>query len=228
LSFREEGVKSWQNDFEYEVLPNGRCRRLGPVQEKQELSIIERFREQHHAVARMFAAGFSDSMIRQKTGISLRRLTLLWNDPSFQELIAVYSQRVEDKWNENIDVYLDLGMSNMLRAEAQIAEHIEKAEEADELLPLGMLNKISQDRADRFGYSKHTIHHHEHDFATALDKAIARSGKQIEGRAAEVKPLALPHPREVQEVSSPPPSPAPSGPRSFSAVLNPIKRRKVA
>ena len=206
------------------------------VEELRELSIVERFRESHHAVAKMFASGMPPDQIRQRTGYSTRRLTLLFGDPSFQELIAVYAQRVDERWNANLDTFLDLGMGNMIRAEAQIAEHLDKSEDTGELLPLGALDRISQGRADRFGYSKHAIVEHKHDFAAMLDKAIARSGKaevmkQIEGRATEVPPKVstLPAPPEVQ----PEPSPVRkasgiAGPRSFAAILEPVKRRRVA
>ena len=205
------------------------------VEELPVLSVIERFRESHHAVAKMFASGMPPDQIRQRTGYSIRRLTLLFGDPSFQELIAVYAQRVDERWNANLDTFLDLGMGNMIRAEAQIAEHLDKSEDTGELLPLGALDRISQGRADRFGYSKHAIVEHKHDFAAMLDKAIARSGKgeamkQIEGRATEVSPMpTLPAPLEVQ----PEPSYVRSksgiaGPRSFASVLEPVKRRKVA
>ena len=201
---------------------------MSQVEEVRELNVWQRFREEHHAVARMIAAGLSDSMIRQRTGRSIRRLTLLRADPSFQELIAVYSQRVEEKWDENLDTFLDLGMGNMIRAEAQIAEHLDKCEDTGELLPVGVLDRISQGRADRFGYSKHTVLHHNHDFASALDRAIARSGKaepkQIEAQATSeaLNQPALPAPPE--RVGAPPQSPA----RSLSSVLSPIKRRRVA
>ena len=172
---------------------------MSQVEEVRELNVWQRFREEHHAVARMIAAGLSDSMIRQRTGRSIRRLTLLRADPSFQELIAVYSQRIEEKWDENLDTFLDLGMGNMIRAEAQIAEHLDKCEDTGELLPVG-----------------------------TLDRAIARSGKaepkQIEAQAAPavLNQPALPAPPE--RVGAPPQSPA----RSLSSVLNPIKRRRVA
>lgn len=200
----------------------------------EELSIIERFREQHHAVAKMFASGMTPWMIRQRTGISMRRLTLLWNDPSFQELVKVYGKRVEEKWNANLDTYLDLGMSNMILAESQIAERLDDSMNAGaEPIPLAMLDKISQGRADRFGYSKHSVMEHKHDFASLLDGAIARSGKAkevklIEGQANQGAPRELTaSPSEGESKSEPLSRPA-ARPRSFAQVLNPIKKRKVA
>ncbi len=189
-----------------------------------ELSVVERFRESHHAVARMFASGLTPSMIRQKTGYSQRRLTLLWNDPSFQELIAVYAKRIGEVWDATVDAYVDLGVANMLRAEAQLAEHLDQSEETGELLPVGALDRISQGRADRFGYSKHSTIEHKHDFASMLDKAIERSDKAkvIEGQAQQVLPTSVQPATQEAGTSL---APTKSRPRSFVSVLSNKKRR---
>ena len=192
---------------------------------EKQLSIIEQYKESHHAVAKMFACGMVPAMIRRQTGYSMRRLTLLWSDPTFQELIAHYRARVEEKWEQNVDAYTDLAVGNMIAAERQISDKLAEADDLGETLPTRELIAIASDRADRFGYSKHTVHHHEHDFAAALDRAIARSGKaepkQIEEQALEVHPAQpMPPLREAQIIPA-----VKSEPRSFSAVL---KRRKVA
>ena len=190
--------------------------------------VIEHYREHHHAVASMVAAGMTPAMIRRKTGISTHRLTLYMADPTFNELVVQKAKIIEEKFEENIDTYLDLGVSNMILAETMVSEHLHQAIDREELLPIGTLDRISQGRADRFGYSKHTVLHHNHDFASALDRAIARSGKaepkQIEAQAAPavLNQPALPAPPE--RVGAPPLSPA----RSLSSVLSPIKRRRVA
>ncbi len=192
------------------------------IEEIRKLSLIEQFRAQHHAIARMFAAGMTKSMIHQRTGISFRRLTLYEADPSFQELIMQKAQ--ESETFADVDAWHDSAMSNMILAEAQIAEHLERAEEHGELLPVGILDRISQGRADRFGYSKHSNVTVRHDFAAELDRAIERSGKAgelklIEGR---VEHPFTPVPQEAPKASPPPLTP-PSEPRSFATVL----RRKV-
>lgn len=198
--------------------------------EVERLDLIQRFREPHHAVAKMFAMDMTPGMIRQRTGYSNHRLTILWNDPSFQELIANYRKRIDEEWSSNVDMYLDLGMANMIRAESQIAEHLDKSEDTGELMSPGILNKISQDRADRFGYSKHAVIEHKHDFASLLDRAIARSGKanevkQIEGSVVEV---SIPPPAPRERVETRPAVEAPRSSRTFAEILRPVKRRKVA
>lgn len=150
----------------------------------QPQSMLQRYRDSHHQIAEMFALGMTPSMIRRQTGISMHRLSLYAGDPAFNELIAQKQSRLAEKTEAAADAYLDAAIANMLRAERQIMDHLDEAEEKGELLPVNILDKISQGRADRFGYSKHSTMKVEHDFATALDRAIARSGKgeTIEGR----------------------------------------------
>lgn len=203
------------------------------VQVIGEKSLIQKYRDSHHAVAKMVAIGATPSFIRQHTGYSTRRLSLLAADPTFQELVRFYSQRVEEKFEENLDTYLDLGMANMIRAEAQIAEHLDKSEEeGGELLPVAALDRISQGRADRFGYSKHNIVEHKHDFAAMLDKAVERSNK---AKVIEGTIIGAPSPGERPAGSSAPlPPTATEDPkpqavrRSFNFVLEQVKKRKIA
>ena len=182
--------------------------------DKHELSVIERFRESHHTIARMFAAGMTPAMIRRNTGISMRRLTLMWNDPTFQELIEILRRRYNEKFDEAVDTYRDLSFGNMIESELQVQDHLAEARERGELVPLPHLLKITSDRADRLGYSKHHIVDHRHDFASALDRAIARSAKVIDGAVVAVLPAP---PAQV----SPQMQPAPS----FS---NALRRRQIA
>ena len=157
-------------------------------------------------------------MIRRNTGISIRRLTLLLGDPSFEALIASYAERVAEKWDENVDKYLDLGLGNMILAEAQIAERLNDALDG-EPVPLLTLDRISQGRADRFGYSKHAVIHHNHSFDEQLERAIARGKPKeiedkgpplIEGQVVQsILPESAPNPPPVPQAKAPvPPSPA--------------------
>ena len=102
--------------------------------DKHELSVIERFRESHHTIARMFAAGMTPAMIRRNTGISMRRLTLMWNDPTFQELIEILRRRYNEKFDEAVDTYRDLSFGNMIESELQVQDHLAEARERGELV----------------------------------------------------------------------------------------------
>ena len=198
-----------------------------------DLTIIERFREGHHAVARMIAAGMTPSMVRQRTGYSTRRLTLLMGDSAFNDLIAHYAKRLHAQWDVEDDIYATMMTANRIRAEFTVTEHMDRAEDSGELIPLAMADKISQSRADRQGYGKHSTITHNHDFAAALDRAIERSGmKTID---AEVSPALVAPDAPVAESLSQapqgteervlPPPPSPPLRADFAVVL---KRRRLA
>lgn len=199
---------------------------------------LDRYRESHHAVARLVAIGATHDHIRRQTGVSFIRISRLLNDPSFGELVAQYRKKIDDTWNKNVDQYLDLGMSNMIRTESMIQDQLDEADEHDEKIPLLTLNRLSQDRADRFGYPKTSQVEHKHDFATLLDRAIERSGKAkevkvIEASAVEVSEQRQPHASpplisstgsEGQQTAKP--KAPPPGPNIVAALT--AKRRRVA
>lgn len=181
---------------------------LALVVEKRPLSesraggnILQRLRDPHHRVARLIASGLKLTEVAELTGRSYAGLHLLNRDPAFNELVATYRGKVNAAWEREQDEYAQLATRNMLKAEAQIAEKLEAAEENNETLPTRDLIAISRDAADRFGYGKRQTNLNVNaDFASLLEKAIARSGKggppspvTIEGRAlssASQSPLA--------------------------------------
>lgn len=146
-----------------------------------------RFRESHHAVARWFAMGCTISKVCDLTGYSRRRLQILLFDPAFKNLISDYKNNHDPEWRQDIDTYDRLQRHNMIQAEMQISERLEAADEGGDPLPVAILDRISQSRADRTGYSKHSKHTIEHSFAERLDAAIERSNK---ARLIEAQPLA--------------------------------------
>lgn len=194
--------------------------------------IIERFRETHHAIARMVAAGMTPAMIRRYTGVTQRRLTLQLADPAFNDLIAYYAKKLHERLDFEDDIMGAMLRANAIRAEFTVQEHFEEAADRGELVPLMQADKISQERADRIGYGKHSTIQHNHDFATALERAITRSGKSeemkiIDVKASAVSSLAAPLPSVVVEPAQPPPEAEAIGkpqPPSFAGVL----RRRVA
>lgn len=144
--------------------------------------VTQRFRDPHHRVARLFAAGLRVNEIMERAGYSYQRINTLQADPAFQDLIAKYRLKVDAEFVRNQDEFYEAATSNMRKAEAMLAEKLEIAEEAGELLPTRDLIAISADRMDRFGYGKKQTNLNVNaDFASLLEKAIARSGKTIEG-----------------------------------------------
>lgn len=145
--------------------------------------VAQRLRDPHHRLARMIAMGHKLTVAAAMAGYSYNRAVMFNNDPAFVELVAQYRVIVNESFKEEVDEYMQLATSNMVKAERQIAEHLEQADEDGELLPLKSLDMISQGRMDRFGYGKKQTNLNVNvDFAAQLEKARGRSTKVIEGR----------------------------------------------
>lgn len=138
----------------------------------------QRFRDPHHQVARLFAMGLRMNEVVERCGYSYNRVYQLHSDPAFQDLIAKKRTVVDEAFVEKADEFAETAIANMRKAERMIAERLEKADEEDIDIPLKTLVDISGDRMDRFGYGKRQTNVNiNDDFASALEKAIVRSGK---------------------------------------------------
>lgn len=179
----------------------------------------QKLRDSHHMIARLAATGLRPNKIAEQTGYSYQRVRDLLDSPAMQELVAKYRLRVDESFIENTDEFFSAATSNMLIAERMIADTLAEADASGELPSLRTLDAISQGRADRFGYPKKTHQTNVNiDFAAQLEKAIARSGKTIEGTSRAV--LSSP-----QSASATPRS-AESYPAPQSATRPPPIRRR--
>jgi len=176
-------------------------------------STPQKLRDSHHMIARLRASGLRGYQIAARMGYSSVRVNDLLNSPAMEELVAQYRTKVDESFIENVDSFFELATSNMMAAERHIRDQIDALDEAGELLPVRTALAISRDAADRFGYGKKTQQTNINvDFASALEKAIARSGKGpvIEGSTTQggpPPPASPPAPRAVEYVSptAPPP-----------------------
>lgn len=149
-------------------------------------STPQKLRDSHHMIARLAAAGLRPFEIEQKTTYSRVRIIQLLASPAMEELVAQYRKKVDDTFVESVDKYVELATGNMLAAERHIADRIAELDEQGELLEVRTALAISRDAADRFGYGKKSqVTNLNVDFAAQLERAIARSGKQIEGTTAQ-------------------------------------------
>lgn len=141
----------------------------------------KRFKDSHHMVARLFARGLRQGQVANICGYSLLRIHQLEHDPAFQQLIAKYRQKVDEIFEEEVEGFVALATSNMIKAERQLADKLDQADEADETLPTRDLISISRDAADRLGFGKRQTQVNVNvDFAAQLERAIARTSKVIE------------------------------------------------
>lgn len=147
---------------------------------RRTMPAVARFRDTHHHVARLVAMGIRLQEVAARSGYSMQRIYLLNEDPAFQELVARYRPEVNQAFKDSTEEYYSLITANALKAERQLADKLDKADEEDELLPTRDLISISRDAADRIGYGKRqTVTNINADFADLLDRAIKRSGKVI-------------------------------------------------
>lgn len=180
--------------------------------EKRTRPAAARFRDPHHNVARLIAAGLRLPEVAKRTGYSIGRVTMLHGDPAFQELIAYYRKLVDQTFLMATDDYFELLTSNMVKAERMIADKLDTADFDGETLPVRDLATISRDAADRLGYGKkQTTVNVNVDFAAQLERAIKRSGKVIESTADG--------PRALGSVGSSPPSSPVAQPTPVSSGL---------
>lgn len=150
--------------------------------------IAQRLRDPHHRLARLLAMGHKTQAAAELAGYSYGRVMTLNLDPGFKELVAQYRNLVNEEFKSAADEFYSTAVSNMSKAERQIAEHFDRSDEEGELLPLKDLVAIASDGKDRFGYEKkksQTNLNINADFAGMLEKAIARSGVQIESVAGK-------------------------------------------
>ena len=147
-------------------------------QPSKRVGLVRSLRDSHHNVARLFALGLSNTEIAERTGYGYNRISMFRSDPAMIELIAHYREMVTESFREEADSFMTTAVANMRKAERQLSDHLDKADEADELLPVRELVAITTDRMDRFGYGKKSMNLNVNvDFAAKLEAAIARTKK---------------------------------------------------
>ena len=164
---------------------------LACLKQARTIPRVKSFRDSHHRVARLIALGYRNEEVLRITGFSATRLATLKQDPAFQELIAQYREKAFEADRAEIDEMQETSRSNMLRAERQLEEHFDKADEEGELLPVKTLLAITSDRADRFGYpkKKEINSNYTVDFAKRIERMMASRGQ---GSVIDAKPVPLP------------------------------------
>lgn len=185
---------------------------------------VKAFRETHHRLARLIASGMRLEEIMRITGYSYVRICTLKGDPAFADLIASYHGKVIESWANSVDEVNELAADLILRSLRMEEEHIERAEESGELIPLRNLATLRGDLMDRFGYSKKTMNTNVViDFGRQLEAAMSRRGQSTVIDAKANVPEAPALTSTPQEEPSTPPNP-PEAPKSAAAKAG-IRRR---
>ena len=112
-------------------------------------SAIKRLSDRHHSLARSLASGMSPSQAGLTCGYSLSRVSILQDDPTFQELLRFYRADVDAQY---------LGLHEQLSAIAKdaVAEIADRLEDAPQDISLGQLLEIAKMGADRTGHGPST------------------------------------------------------------------------
>ena len=158
------------------------------AQPRGKVAPIQRFRDSHHKMARLFAAGLRVSEVAELTGYSVSRVSLFHNSPAFQALVED-KRKVEDEVAKDaISQYNQLILSNGLKAERKLSDKLDDDDESEEMSVRELIS-IARDAAYRVGLSKRTVQTNvDINFAELLDRAIKRSELPRSGELKLVPP----------------------------------------
>jgi len=152
---------------------------------------IKRYRDSHHQMARLFGMGCRVGEVARIMGYSVTRVSIHYNNPAFQELVAKYRDINDEVTKDRIAAYDDLILSNGMKAERKIADKLDDDENNE--MSVRELLGIARDAADRVGLSKRLLQTNINiDFAAMLDKAIARSARPALPRSGDLKLVSPP------------------------------------
>lgn len=155
--------------------------------------VVKTFRDSHHKIARLVAAGLKPGEVALRAGITVSRVGSLKGDPAFIELVAQYRLKVDEAFVEGVGDYYEVATANMLKAEVMLSDKLDEAIDSGELLPTKDLLAISRDAADRFGHPKQKVSQNTNvnvDFAAMLEATARRSGRSnvIDGVSSRTSP----------------------------------------
>lgn len=104
--------------------------------------LLKRLRSHHHHIAKLCADGEKDVQVAAITGMSISRISLLRQDPAFQELVTYYQAQAEAKYLDVHERLANLGT-------AVIEELTERLEEAPENFSHKELRELGEFVLDR-------------------------------------------------------------------------------
>lgn len=108
-------------------------------------SALVKIRDRHHLLARLIAAGQTVQACAAVTGYTVSRISILKDDPAFEELIGFYKDQVDEKY---FDMHEQLAG---LSADA-LAELRDRLEDEPDAFSTGQLLDILTKTADRVGF----------------------------------------------------------------------------
>lgn len=106
---------------------------------------LKRLSERHHALARHLASGMKIGEAAAVCGYDISRVSILKDDPAFQELIAFYGEQVDAQYAGLHEVLAGMSLDAALILR-------ERMEDSPEKIKVAELLEISKMGADRTGH----------------------------------------------------------------------------
>lgn len=187
---------------------------------RAKLPAFKRLRAIHRRIALLLASGLKQTQVAELTGYSDNRVSMLCQDPAFQNLVSTMQGQIEAQTVDALSEFnTNIARSGMM-AEQIIYSRLERAvdEGTEDEIPWAALLRASRDAADRVGLAKRSISVNVgQDFASRLDKAVQRSRMKV----IETSAVASAAPALVPEQGSPLTlvEGSPAAPRSPAPVL---------
>ena len=113
---------------------------------------VATFRDSHHRLARLLAAGMTSADAAAATGYSISTVMQFRCDPASQELIAKYQPIAKEIIHDALAERELLVITNGVKAERRLADRLE--DEDDDRISTRDLITIARDAADRTGLGK--------------------------------------------------------------------------
>jgi len=104
---------------------------------------LARIRQVHHRLAQLMAQGLKDVEIAAITNYSQSRLSILKNDPAFQELMQHYAQTQQAAFVDTLDILAGLAADTLSELRTRLEEQPETLSNKDLL----QLSQLTLDRS---------------------------------------------------------------------------------
>ena len=142
---------------------------------------IKRLRDAHHHIARLVAEGLTNSEIREATGYTVSRISILKSDPAFAQLTSFYRQNLEQIRDE---VYADSHRLTAAVRHVSLELILDRFEETPELISNDFALDTFKATADRSGQGPQTK-------STSVSVNIDYAGRAAAGRLRASRPSVV-------------------------------------
>lgn len=144
---------------------------------------LQSIRMSHHRVAQLMAQGYKNVDISRKTGYSQSRLSILKNDPAFQDLVASYKDVVDSVFADTAELLQHCTDDTLALLQERLLDDPDSFTNAQ-------LNELLKTFADRsgFGPQNKTVNEHNVNFL-APEKIQELKAKAKELQHGETKKI---------------------------------------